>query len=190
MRKLHKLFQLWNWITETIQVHRRWVWVAVGVLVVLSAGGIYFLRAATTQAAPEQPIAFPHKVMVQAGVPCLFCHANATRAPVAGIPSVEKCMGCHKFIATSSPEIKKLTGYRERGESIPWVRVNRLPRFVYFTHEVHVTKAGLNCERCHGDVGQMQETYAPVKFTMGYCLSCHEQQPNAPQLMECITCHR
>lgn len=52
MRKLHKLFQLWNWITETIQVHRRWVWVAVGVLVVLSAGGIYFLRAATTQAAP------------------------------------------------------------------------------------------------------------------------------------------
>ena len=38
-----------------------------------------------------------------------------------------------------------MNGYWARQEPIPWVRVNVLPRYVYFNHEVHVN-AGKNCE--------------------------------------------
>ena len=168
---------------------RVWLLIAGVVIIVIVLAAGYFLFAAQAQAAPQQPIAFPHVTMVQAGIPCLFCHADAMQSPVAGIPSVEKCMGCHKTIATNSPEIKKVAGYWERQEPIPWVRVNQLPRFVYFSHRVHVA-AGFNCERCHGDVGHMTVDHPVVNMTMGWCLSCHEQQPNAQQLQDCVVCHQ
>lgn len=149
-----------------------------------------FLLLRRTSANPEQPIEFNHKVMVQAGISCLYCHADARRSPAAGMPSVEKCMGCHATIATGSPEIQKLMGYWERKEPIPWVRINRLPRFVYFSHRAHVVVAGLNCERCHGDVGHMTNTEPVVNMNMGWCLSCHKSQANADALIDCVVCHQ
>jgi hypothetical protein len=169
---------------------RTWRLIASALLAVLVLGGAYFLVTSRTQAAPEQPIAFNHEVMVQAGISCLFCHTGAMKSPVAGMPSVERCMGCHKVIATDSPEIQKVAGYWERQEPIPWVRVNQLPRFVYFSHQVHVVVGGLNCERCHGDVGHMTVARPVVLMDMGWCLRCHEQQPNAKQLMDCVVCHQ
>ncbi len=47
-----------------------------------------------------------------------------------------------------------------------------------------------NCERCHGDVGHMQEARPVVRMNMGWCLSCHETQPNAAQLRDCVVCHQ
>ena len=164
----------------------------VGILIILVVFGSAFLLLASTAvgAAPQQPITFNHEVMVQKGIPCLYCHTEALKSPVAGIPSVQKCMGCHNTIATDSPEVKKLAGYWERQEPIPWVRINQLPRFVYFSHQVHVVAASLNCERCHGDVGHMTVTRPVVNMTMGWCLSCHKQQPNAQQLTDCAVCHQ
>jgi hypothetical protein len=164
----------------------------VGLLIIVVVLGIAYLLVTSTTvgAAPQQPIAFNHELMVQSGVPCLYCHSEALKSPVAGIPSVQKCMGCHKVIATDAPEIKKLADYWARQEPIPWVRINQLPRFVYFSHQVHVVAAGLNCERCHGDVGHMTVTQPVVNMTMGWCLSCHRQQPNAQQLIDCTVCHQ
>jgi c(7)-type cytochrome triheme protein len=170
---------LWRW--------RYVIGIGVVVLIVLAAGLLF--QVTQTQAAPAQPIAFPHVTMVQAGIPCLFCHADAMRSPVSGIPSVDKCMGCHKTIATRSPIIQQVAGYYARNEPIPWVRVNRLPRFVYFTHQVHVAQ-GLNCERCHGDVGHMTVDVPVTRMNMGWCLDCHEQQTNARQLQDCVVCHQ
>lgn len=166
--------------------------IAGGVLIVIIVVGIVLVATAQAQAqaAPQQPIAFNHQVMVQAGVTCVYCHSGATRSNDAGIPSVEFCMGCHKIIATDSPEVQKLADYWQKQAPIPWTRVIQLPRFVYFSHQAHVVGASLNCERCHGDVGHMTETHAVVNMTMGWCLACHQQQTNAPQLMDCITCHQ
>jgi hypothetical protein len=161
----------------------------VCLVVVLAGGGVILGLATRAQAAPPQPIAFNHQVMVQAGVDCLFCHGDAMRSPSAGIPSVGKCMGCHKIIATDNPEVKKLADYWTRNAAIPWVRVNELPRFVYFSHQVHVA-AGLNCEQCHGDVGHMAVVRPVVVMNMGWCLNCHSQQSNAPQLRDCVVCHK
>jgi c(7)-type cytochrome triheme protein len=167
-----------------------WRLLAGAVLVVIVLVGGYFLFAPGSRAAPQQPIQFNHQIMVRSGIQCLYCHNTATRSPAAGIPSVEKCMGCHKVIATDRPQVQLLAGYWERQEPIPWARVYRVPRFVFFSHQVHVNAAGLNCERCHGDVGNMVETYAVVDMNMGWCIGCHEQQDRAAQLKDCVVCHR
>jgi hypothetical protein len=164
---------------------RVFIAVVVTVLVLAAAAASYISR---TQAAPQQPIPFPHALMVQAGVQCTFCHTTATESPSPGMPSVEKCMGCHKMIATTQPAIIQLAAYWQNKQPIQWARIYQLPRFVQFPHDVHVN-AGLNCERCHGDVGHMTVTHQVNNMNMGWCLACHEQQPNAKQLMDCVICH-
>jgi hypothetical protein len=175
-------------ILRQLRAHYRLALLAVVILLALAA--VLVFAVANTQAAPAQPIAFNHESMVQKGIPCEFCHTGVTKSPVAGIPSVAKCIGCHQTNDTNSPEIAKLAGYWTRQEPIAWVRVNQLPRFVYFSHQVHVVNAQLNCERCHGDVGHMTVTRTAVTMNMGFCLSCHQQQPNARQLTDCLTCHK
>jgi c(7)-type cytochrome triheme protein len=162
---------------------------AVVLVATVLLGGTYFVLASRTQAADQAPLEFDHEAMVQSGIACLFCHTDALRSPAAGMPSVEKCMGCHRVIATDDPGVQELAGYWERQQPIPWPRVNQLPRFVYFSHEVHIG-GGLNCERCHGDVGQMSMARPVVKMDMGWCLDCHEQQANAAQLRDCVVCHQ
>ncbi len=163
--------------------------IGVIVAVVVLTAILYFFWGATTQAAPPQPMPFPHQRMVGAGIQCVFCHTTATKASTAGIPSVEKCAGCHQVIATNTPAIQTLLKvYWQPKQPIPWARVNQLPRFVHFPHNVHVN-SGINCERCHGNVGQMNEAYQVVRMDMGWCLSCHDQQPNIRQLQDCSICH-
>ena len=172
--------------------------IARPVRLLIPAAGIIVLAAlafwvvSSSQASPvPQPIAFNHKIMVTtAGINCLFCHSDATRSPSAGIPSVAKCMGCHKTIAATAPEVVKVADYFTRQEPIPWQRVNILPRFVYFSHEAHVVGGGLNCERCHGDVANMTVDVPVVRMNMGWCINCHTSQPNGQQLRDCITCHQ
>jgi hypothetical protein len=158
--------------------------VLIGVIV-----AAFFILTPKTEAAPPQPIAFPHQVMVQLGVDCLFCHETARTGPAAGMPSVAKCMGCHNVVDPTNPVIQQVAVYWKNQQPIPWQRVNQLPRFVFFNHSVHVN-SGVNCEACHGDVGHMAIAQPVVKMDMGWCLSCHEKQPNAPQLMDCDVCHR
>jgi hypothetical protein len=128
--------------------------------------------------------------MVQAGVTCDYCHAEARRSPAAGMPSVQKCASCHQTINPQSPAIQQMMVYWQRQEPIPWVRVNVLPRFVYFSHQAHVTAARISCSTCHGDVGHMSVAQPVVKMDMGWCLSCHEKQANAAQLTDCVVCHK
>lgn len=170
---------------------KRFWWIGVIILVfgVLIVG--VFLTRAQVYAAPEQPIAYSHQVHIEAGVQCLFCHSNALRSPIAGIPSVQKCMGCHAVIDPDNPEIQKVTQFYENGQPIPWVRINEQPEFVYFDHQPHLG-AGLNCESCHGNVGQMNVTRQVAKMDMGWCLDCHLNQPEekVARLSDCLTCHK
>lgn len=94
----------------------------------------------TVPGAPAQPIFFSH--LIHTGkyrIACQYCHADARRSEYAGLPSVERCMGCHKIIgAQDNPEIAKIHEYWRRGQAIPWVRINKVPEFTYFPHKAHV----------------------------------------------------
>jgi cytochrome c553 len=149
---------------------------------------------------PQQPIAFSHKTHAgsqpgttpsQLGMDCLYCHYSADKSPIANLPPVGLCMGCHKLASTDKPEIKKLTGYWERGEVVPWVEVYRLPEHVKFNHKRHV-KAGVQCAECHGKVETMDVMVQYPSLKMGWCLDCHRKKQNDPKFpatMDCLSCH-
>jgi hypothetical protein len=142
---------------------------------------------------PRQPINYSHQIHAgKLGMNCLYCHYGAEKSAIANIPPVGTCMGCHKIAATDKPEIQKLTGYFQRGEPIPWVKVHRLPDYVKFNHKRHVL-AGVACETCHGPVKEMAVVYQYSSLKMGWCVSCHRQKmqedPQSPVTMDCLICH-
>lgn len=167
-------------------------WVVMGVLIVALGtvaallAWMYLLPLDLRERSPSQPIAFSHRLHAATNaIPCLFCHRSATRSPLAGIPAVADCRACHRFIATDTPEIRKLMGYWDRHEPIPWVRVHTLPDFVYFPHMMHI-RANLACSTCHGEVGAMERITRTASLKMGWCLGCHRQHKAS---IDCWTCH-
>ena len=166
----------------------------------------------TVKGAPRQPIFFSH--VIHAGsfkIECQYCHADARRSEYAGLPSVERCMGCHKIIgAGDNPEIAKIHDHWRRQQPIPWVRVFKVPEFTYFPHKAHI-RANLPCQGCHGPIERMRVVGADTgralgndllflvglrpqqrPLTMGWCIECHREQ-NAKYSMsaptECVVCH-
>jgi len=189
----------------------------VGALGVVLLAILIFLAVSSWSRQPAvakasiQPINFPHNTHVQTyKIDCQYCHSDARRSEYAGLPSVTRCLGCHKITAADRPEIKKLGEYLARGEPVPWVRVNKLPEFTYFPHKAHV-RANLKCQTCHGAVETMTtfgaETgptlpndllnlvgFRPAArpLTMGWCVDCHRRE-NATAGMHApldpVTCH-
>jgi mono/diheme cytochrome c family protein len=162
--------------------------------------------------APRQPIYFNHVIHASSfKIDCHHCHADARRSEYAGLPSVERCLGCHKIIgAQDNPEIRKIHDYAGRGEPIPWVRVFKVPEFTYFPHKPHL-RAGVACQSCHGPIERMPVVGAqtgpqlvndllhaaglrpgPPPLSMGWCIECHRQEnaargTRAP--LDCVACH-
>lgn len=156
-----------------------------GSMLLLSIAGFSFFRE--NDQAPKQPIDFSHKI--HAGdyqIPCLYCHANARRSPVAGVPSVQLCMGCHKITATDRPDVQKLKGYWDRKEPIPWVKIFGQPDFMAFSHVAHI-QAHVTCEDCHGPIQKMDRIHKAVDLTMDRCIGCHRDRQAS---IDCVTCHK
>lgn len=166
----------------------RWMPITIGIILAISLTVILSQRA--TLASPDQPIDFSHQRHDQARIECLYCHSSAMRSDIAGIPSVQKCVGCHQVISSERPEIQTLLGYWEGERPIPWRRVVDLDDHVFFSHFPH-TRAGVSCETCHGEVASMDAAREVLHMDMGWCLDCHLQQPEAQQakLVDCLVCH-
>src|SRR5437773_10415372 len=138
--------------------------------------------------APRQPINFSHQIHAgKLGMNCLYCHSSAEKSPIANIPAVSTCMGCHKIARADRPEIMKLAASFERGEQVPWVEVYVLPAHVKFNHTRHV-KAGLRCQECHGPVETMPAVYPYPSLKMGWCVGCHRQRLNDPKFPASMDC--
>lgn len=81
---------------------------------------------------------------------------------------------------------------REAGV-IEWVRVHRLPDYVYFDHRAH---ASLDCQDCHGQVQTMERVRQVEDLSMGWCVNCHRDMnskvtPGRPNTapVDCMGCH-
>ncbi len=134
-----------------------------------------------------QPVLFSHLTHSgQEKMACLYCHIYVERSSVAGVPSVQKCIGCHEMIATDDPEVKKLLTYWDNQEAIPWRKIYHLPDFVYFSHRMHVN-AHIECSECHGNVAEMEVVKKVSSLSMGWCLDCHKKK-EAP--VDCNVCHK
>ena len=157
------------------------------IVVTLGMGGWAFLDTFSNVGyAPQQPVPFSHKL--HAGtrkIPCLYCHSNAERSRHATIPSTNVCMNCHLVVRTDRPAIQTVAMLYEQGKTIPWVRVHRVPDYVYFSHRWHVAR-GIACQTCHGQVQNMDVIRQAENLKMGWCISCHRQNKAS---QECNTCH-
>ncbi|MGQ9511427.1 MAG: ammonia-forming cytochrome c nitrite reductase subunit c552 [Thermaceae bacterium] len=120
----------------------------------------------------DQPVPFSHALHTGIGLSCRYCHVSVEKAPYAGLPPTETCMGCHTYIKPDSPLLAPVRESWDKGEPIRWNRVFEVPDFVYFNHAAHVNK-GVGCSDCHGRVDQMNVLRQPVAFTMKFCLDCH-----------------
>ncbi|MBI3786645.1 MAG: cytochrome c3 family protein, partial [Ignavibacteriales bacterium] len=122
--------------------------------IILSTVALVIFIAAGCQredTSSRQPIAFSHAR--HAGdfkIGCQYCHSGVRRGANAYIPSVQTCMGCHKLVAATKPEIVKVRQAWETQQPIQWTKVNQIADFVYFNHYPHIAK-GIDCKNCHGD---------------------------------------
>ena len=180
------------------------VFVSVILLLLSSAyvGYSYLMQVGIDQGyMPIQPIHYSHKIHSGDNqIECKYCHSSARVSKHSGIPSLNVCMNCHMNIAEYNGdedlekgytkdfytnEIKKLykaVGWDESTQSytgetqpVKWVRIHNLPDFVYFNHAQHVSVAGIDCQKCHGPVEEMEIMYQHSSLTMGWCINCHRE---------------
>ncbi|MGC8915414.1 MAG: cytochrome c3 family protein [Thermoanaerobaculum sp.] len=145
-----------------------------------------------------------------AGIPgasvCMNCH-RFVMAPWGAVRAEDEAAQKQnrKPKPVVSPELAKL--YRALGlaadgtlarvgepQPIAWVRVWRLPDFVFFDHRPHVA-AGVSCQTCHGPVETMERMRLVRDLAMGWCVNCHRQkrETGAGTVLEartdCAVCH-
>lgn len=163
-----------------------WYW--LGVSLILAAIMLYYyFFYLERRIGPLQPIPFSHRI--HAGVKqinCRFCHPFVDRSQKAGLPSLEKCFFCHKYIIPMHPQLIKEKEHYDQNNPVPWVRIFFVPDFVKFRHQPHITVGKLKCIACHGDVATV-DRLQKVDFQMGFCIRCHKKMK--AQLDCWLACH-
>lgn len=158
-----------NWLILTVT--------GIFITWILAVNAIAFGRAKGY--APAQPIKFSHAVHAgQNKTDCNYCHYTARTSKDAGIPSGSICYNCHFLVRngtrSGATEIAKVLKALEDKKPVEWVRIYKLPDFVFFSHEQHVSAGGITCDACHGDVKAMNRLYQVPDLSMGWCIDCHK----------------
>lgn len=156
-------------------------------------------RAADPDApGPVQPIPFSHALHAgQFQIQCLYCHTGTDKSRMAGVPSVELCMGCHAQFGQDLEGVQTLKKHWDEKKPVEWAQIHRVPEHVKFRHNRHVA-AGVACQRCHGPVETMDKLaltadtiwwpwlLPSAKLEMGWCINCHRDNQAS---QDCLTCH-
>jgi hypothetical protein len=164
--------------------------VAVLLLLLGAAVGMFSEHPWLPRRDVVQPIAFSHRI--HAGVrqiPCQYCHEYARRSQTAGVPPMQRCLGCHMkvggervgLVAVTQPWTDRT---QPQGE-VNWQRVYTLPDFVRFAHRPHIL-GSIACQRCHGPVETMDRVVPVYNINMGFCISCHTERHVTK---DCSICH-
>lgn len=134
-------------------------------------------------------MALSHKRHMAADMKCITCHPGAEDEPQAQFPTVADCMDCHYKARGEHPDEARVRWFAEHKQEIPWVRVDRLPGHVYFSHAAHVTLAKMACEDCHKGVAERTTPLAlpDIHPSMDACMACHRERNASNQ---CKTCHK
>jgi hypothetical protein len=181
---------------------RGYILFLAGTLAALGAGWIGFPRA--IYKSRSQPVDFSHKVHAdKAGLKCDDCHAFRDDGTFAGIPSLDKCAGCHTApMGTAVAEKNFIDSYVTPNREPDWSSYARQPENVFFSHIAHVKLGRLKCVQCHGDQGASdklrpyqedrisgysRDIWGPPGMKMDDCVACHHKQGLS---QSCLDCHK
>jgi len=129
----------------------------VGLYASLVIGWLVFPKVLYSQ--KVQPLDFNHALHVEATGDCESCHYFRDDGSFSGIPKLDNCAQCHEEMLGDDPEEAKLVEeHISRGREIPWLVHARQPDCVFFSHAAHVKKAEMECEICHGPVGESEHS--------------------------------
>ena len=154
-----------------------------------------------------QPVDFSHKVHAEtAGMKCEDCHAFRDDGTYAGIPTLDKCAGCHTAaMGTTAAEKDFIERYVTPQREPEWASYARQPENVYFSHVTHVKLGQVKCESCHGALGSTDKLprYQEDRIsgysrdiwgaagrpgmTMDDCVACHRKRGLEHS---CLDCHK
>jgi menaquinone reductase, multiheme cytochrome c subunit len=193
---------------------RAFLFFSAGLALALVLGWAAFPRLLYARA--EQPLRFSHQTHAskKTGFSCADCHPIAADGRFAGIPAIENCAGCHAEPQGPSADEKRLVEeYVKPGREIPWLVYGRQPENVRFPHAIHVSRAGIECERCHGPhgttdslrphetnriSGYSRDIWGPSlarvgtrpwqRMKMSDCESCHAE--HGRERTACLACHK
>ena len=102
----------------------------------------------------------------------------------AGLPTVSRCLLCHKTMTSTPPLIQRLE--KLPADATPFEAwFHKLPDFVFFSHARHL-KAKLDCAACHGAVWEQDRPKPHVALTMKGCVDCHKA---SQAKIACDLCH-
>lgn len=117
---------------------------------------------------------------------CMNCHKQINE-----YTGTEKLITAEGKEVNGTEEIKKLYKYagwdpekkdyirdasgKIQAKPIAWTKIHNLPDHVYFNHAQHVKVGKVQCQRCHGDIQNMDEVYQSAPLSMGWCINCHRQ---------------
>jgi hypothetical protein len=136
---------------------------------------------------PMQPVPYSHKLHAgNLGIDCRYCHFTVETSAYAAIPPTETCMNCHARVKPQSELLQLVRESYATGQPISWVRIHKLPDYVYFNHQAHVG-AGVSCVSCHGRVDQMAEVQQVKPLSMAWCLECHRAPAASIRPRELVT---
>jgi NAD-dependent SIR2 family protein deacetylase len=88
-------------------------------------------------------------------------------------------MNCHVLVREGTHsgkfEIAKIIDAYETKKPVTWVRLHNLPDHVFFSHAQHVSIAKVDCQKCHGQVQNMDIMRQHSDLSMGWCINCHRE---------------
>lgn len=171
-----------------------------GLAVALLVGWVAFPRALYVQ--KHQPLDFLHKTHAEKSglADCNECHTVRDDGTFAGLPPMEKCAGCHsEKVGESKAEATLVDTYIKPGHETPWLVYSRQPANVWFSHAIHVKRAGLACTECHSNYGESDEVrmYQVNRISgysrdiWGHSISRMRRAPHEGMKMsDCEGCHK
>jgi predicted CXXCH cytochrome family protein len=96
---------------------------------------------------------------------------------------------CHGVRQGTSEEAARVTDLLSEGDALRFNKLFQMPSHVFYTHRRHVGIGELECENCHGAIGDTERppARALVNVDMDFCIDCHREQG---QTLDCNACHR
>jgi hypothetical protein len=137
----------------------------------------------------DQPIPFNHRIhTVDNDMACTECHAFYQKEAFSGFPDRDTCAFCHEEPQGESAAELALVELLKSGAPLDWKPLFRQPPHVFYSHRRHVQAAEIECQSCHGDIGQSEAPPRRVRrLEMDDCIGCHQEEDAA---FDCTACHR